>query len=150
MVAGRVRLLVVVYTNDSMRICLGILSIGRLRQVVVIYICGHLNRFDYKKLYQSYKIQQLSKIVFFFSNWFHQSLNSSLKNWSLLSSHLHWLNICCILGYSISLIIALNYKGIPTVYLEQKFPQFTSKHCSLYIAFNFTKTVTWGNFLLKL
>ena len=34
-VAGRVRQLVVLYSNDCMRICLGGLRIGRLKEVVV-------------------------------------------------------------------------------------------------------------------
>ena len=36
MVAGRVRQVVVLYSNDCMRIHLGGLRIGRLRQVVVL------------------------------------------------------------------------------------------------------------------
>ena len=35
-VAGRVRQVVVLYSNDCMGICLGGLSIGRLRRVVVL------------------------------------------------------------------------------------------------------------------
>ena len=36
-VAGRVRQVVVLYSNDYMEICLGRLSIGRLRRVVVLW-----------------------------------------------------------------------------------------------------------------
>ena len=35
-VAGRVRQVVVLYSNDCTRICLGALRIGRLRRVVVL------------------------------------------------------------------------------------------------------------------
>ena len=35
-VAGRVRQMVVLHSNDGMGICLGRLSIGRLRRVVVL------------------------------------------------------------------------------------------------------------------
>ena len=45
MVAGRVRQVVVLYSNNCMRICLGWHSIGRLRQVDV-YRGGRFNRFD--------------------------------------------------------------------------------------------------------
>ena len=37
MVVGRVRQMVVLYSNDFMGICLGGLSIGRLRRVVVLW-----------------------------------------------------------------------------------------------------------------
>ena len=36
MVAGRIRQVIVLYSNDCMGICLGKLSIGRLRRVVVL------------------------------------------------------------------------------------------------------------------
>ena len=50
-VAGLVRQVGVLYRNDFMGICLGVLSIACLRQVVVLdewssYRGGHLNRFD--------------------------------------------------------------------------------------------------------
>ena len=44
MVTGRVRQVVVLYSNDCMGICLGGLSIGFLRRVVIFG--GRWNRFD--------------------------------------------------------------------------------------------------------
>ena len=56
MVAGRVRQVAVLYSNNCMGICLGGLRTGRLRRVVVYYRGGRLNRFD------------CSSIVSFFSS----------------------------------------------------------------------------------
>ena len=50
-IAGRVRQVVVLYSNNCMRIWLGGCSIGRLRQVNV-YRGGHFNRFDCIYIYQ--------------------------------------------------------------------------------------------------
>ena len=51
-VAGRVRQVVVLYSNNCMRIWLGGFSIGRLRQVDV-YRGGRFNRFDCIYIYIS-------------------------------------------------------------------------------------------------
>ena len=61
-VAGRVRQVVVLYSNNCMRIWLGGFSIGRLRQVDV-YRGGRFNRFDCIYIYINYNLNPIKKLT---------------------------------------------------------------------------------------